>query len=250
MDLRGEMYFNGYKTRISAKIYNGSSWVDARVEQDYTLTDSSVMFLRGGSFEICLKNDAVRNAVVYYHVSVPNKVKPPKFTPSYDTIAPGKKISISCATTEAMIYVTLDGSEPNPYYSAIYREPFVLDNSATIKAIAIKPGWENSQVATKTYIIKEPDNHDTLAVSPRQPQMALRVYPNPCNGILYIETGQNNEPSGEIRAFRLLDLQGREQLCAPGSVRQMDMSPLPSGIYILEAIGTKGATLRHKIVRQ
>lgn len=256
LDLEKELNIGGTETSISG----------AEEFKDYIIENNKLKFLKSGIYELCLKNERVlyvlewrQNGLphrkeyyvyVYYHVTVFNKVEKPKFTPSYDTIAPGKKISISCATTEVRIYVTLDGSEPNPYYSAIYREPFVLDNSATIKAIAIKPGWENSQVATKTYIIKEPDNHDTLAVSPRQPQIALRVYPNPCNGILYIETGQNNELSGEIRAFRLLDLQGREQLCAPGSVHQMDMSPLPSGIYILEAIGTKGATVRHKIVRQ
>ena len=56
----------------------------------------------------------------------------------------GKSITITCATEGAIIYYTLDGTEPTTE-STIYVEPFIVSDNCTIKAIAIKEGWHDSQ---------------------------------------------------------------------------------------------------------
>lgn len=246
LDLSGEMSFNGYATTCSVKLNNAV----ATAGQDYTINDSMVSFLTGGSFEIMLRNTAVKGAEVYYHVTVPYKVKTPRIKSSQDTLAPGSKVSIICATEDVRIYYTLDGTDPSET-SLRYYYPIKLNESTTIKAIAVKYGWTNSDIATASFIVKDPndDNNDPLAITPLQPQIALNAYPNPCGDILYIETSQNNK-DGEIHAFRILDLQGREQICALGSVRQIDMSRMPVGVYLLEAIGKNGAVCRHKIIKR
>lgn len=57
-----------------------------------------------------------------------------------------KTVAISCETEEAAIYYTLDGSTPTaesiPYY-----EPFEVKKSCTVKAIAVKEGFTDSEVA-------------------------------------------------------------------------------------------------------
>ena len=60
------------------------------------------------------------------------------------------QVSISCETTGASIYYTLNGDEPTNQ-STLYSEPFTLTETTTVKAIAALNG-ETSNVAFKTFI--------------------------------------------------------------------------------------------------
>jgi hypothetical protein len=59
-------------------------------------------------------------------------------------------VTITCDTTGATIYYTLDGSTPTSS-SSQYSSAFTLDSSCTIKAIAIK-GGKSSAVAEESYV--------------------------------------------------------------------------------------------------
>lgn len=59
------------------------------------------------------------------------------------------EVAITCETTGAEIYYTLDGSEPTTS-STQYTGPFTITESTTVKAIAALNG-ETSNVATKTF---------------------------------------------------------------------------------------------------
>lgn len=177
----------------------------------------------------------------------------PKFSLEAGQVEKGTVVELSCATEGAQIHYTTNGSTPteeSPLYN--YDEGITINKTTTIKAIAVKEDWENSKVAIAKYTVQgypSGGDDDTLAITPFQPQIALNAYPNPCGDILYLETSQNDKV-GEIQAFRLFDLQGREQICTPGSVRQIDMSRLPAGVYFLEATGKNGAVCRHKIIKR
>lgn len=54
-------------------------------------------------------------------------------------------VTISCATSEATIHYTLDGSEPNSHAKR-YIEPFDVTNSCTVKAYATYPDYFDSEV--------------------------------------------------------------------------------------------------------
>lgn len=66
-------------------------------------------------------------------------------------------VTMSCTVADAVIRYTLDGTEPTAQ-SAVYSAPVILNTPGTytVKAIAVKEGWENSEVTTGTYIINEP----------------------------------------------------------------------------------------------
>jgi hypothetical protein len=61
-------------------------------------------------------------------------------------------VTITTETESAIIYYTLDGSEPDEVSSAIYSGPIHITNTTCLRAKAIKPGWMPSKTATHTYI--------------------------------------------------------------------------------------------------
>ena len=57
-----------------------------------------------------------------------------------------QEVSISCETDGATIYYTLDGSVPNRENGFEYRHSFNVSKSCTIRAVAIKDDWKDSEV--------------------------------------------------------------------------------------------------------
>ena len=71
-------------------------------------------------------------------------------TPTVETpliVRNGNKVAISTTTEEAVIYYTLDGSEPTDQ-SAVYADSIAVDHNCTVKAIALRENYYPSQVAT------------------------------------------------------------------------------------------------------
>ena len=66
---------------------------------------------------------------------------------------PGNMVSLSTETEDAEIRYTLDGSEPTEG-SALYTEPFAIDDTTTVKAKAFKTDWFESETVTETFTRK------------------------------------------------------------------------------------------------
>lgn len=71
----------------------------------------------------------------------------------------GTKIILTCLTNEAEIYYTVNGEDPTKD-STLYIEPIVIDKSVTIKAIAIKNGYKDSDIAEFFYKVKSENNEN------------------------------------------------------------------------------------------
>lgn len=71
----------------------------------------------------------------------------------------------------------------------------------------------------------------------------LRVFPNPTRGLLDLR------PEFRVLQWQLRDLQGRSLLSLPGSESRIDLSPLTSGLYLLEAQVPDGEPVRLLIQR-
>lgn len=76
------------------------------------------------------------------------QVKTPEITQS------GNQVSISCETTDAVIYYTLNGDTPSDS-STKYDEAFTITENCTVKAIAIKEGMANSAIAEKQATLEQ-----------------------------------------------------------------------------------------------
>ena len=71
-------------------------------------------------------------------------------TPTVETpliVRNGNKVAISTTTEEAVIYYTLDGSEPTDQ-SMVYTDSITVEYNCTVKAIALREDYYPSQVAT------------------------------------------------------------------------------------------------------
>ena len=74
----------------------------------------------------------------------------PVISPSGDTCVDGGNITIT-SSLGGDIYYTLNGTTPSSSNGALYTEPIVLHDTATIKAIAYKEGYQYSTVSTAAY---------------------------------------------------------------------------------------------------
>lgn len=68
----------------------------------------------------------------------------------------------------ARIFYTTDGSEPN-LNSKFYTGPILITATTTIKAIAVKAGMKNSEIATFTYTVKTSGDNGGGTVTPQPP---------------------------------------------------------------------------------
>lgn len=82
-------------------------------------------------------------------------VSNPIFSPGAGVYQNTQFVSIECDTEQAIVYYTLDGSDPDNT-SEIYTTPIEVSNSMIIKAIAMKDGMMDSDVVESEYIIAEP----------------------------------------------------------------------------------------------
>ncbi|MEW6490137.1 MAG: chitobiase/beta-hexosaminidase C-terminal domain-containing protein [Thermodesulfobacteriota bacterium] len=80
-------------------------------------------------------------------------VATPAFTPPEGTYTEPQLVSLSTATPDAEIRYNVDDVAPTPATGLLYAEPVLVDASATLRAIAYREGWADSEVAEATYTI-------------------------------------------------------------------------------------------------
>lgn len=92
-------------------------------------------------------NPAYSTVELYGKLADPNFVAAPVINGG-DSFTDTTEISMTCATSGASIYYTVDENEPSAA-STLYENPFTISDTTVIKAIAIK-GENQSQVTTFT----------------------------------------------------------------------------------------------------
>ena len=161
-------------------VLQGDDWVALGVPDSHR---TGVASITTGSLEATLEDDALgylaqnvsglkivfgapESAVANYYAEIeaiaPGGEIPPAetvATPAFDPAAcsfyPTTNVTLSCATADATIRYTLDGSAPTSS-SAVYTAPIALAATTTVKARAYAEGMNPSAVATATYACVEP----------------------------------------------------------------------------------------------
>lgn len=84
------------------------------------------------------------------------KVEDPVISPAQDTFPISAGLRITCSTPGASIYYTTDGSTPTRYSLEYFEEEGLTIAGAgrhTVRAYAVKQNFEDSEVATKEFLI-------------------------------------------------------------------------------------------------
>jgi hypothetical protein len=81
--------------------------------------------------------------------------KKPTFTPAAGSYSSVQTVTISTTTESAIIYYTTDGSVPT-VASTAYSAPITVGNSMTLRAIATKTDFSDSEIADAAYVITLP----------------------------------------------------------------------------------------------
>jgi len=82
----------------------------------------------------------------------PRSPETPTFSPPGRITTQALNVAVSCATAEAVIRYTTDGSEPTEA-STSYTAPIPVSATTTLKAKAYVAGWAPSKTATATYTL-------------------------------------------------------------------------------------------------
>jgi hypothetical protein len=138
--IRWGPYFNTVATNVSYRLtgpagsypVNGGSWMDGQ------------WYFSPGATMVTVLLSGPTNVP-----SAPPQVATPVFTPGSGSNVP-VNVTISCATTNAAIFYTLDGTLPTtnslPYASAVH-----LASASTMRAVAFTNGWTPSVAVVAFY---------------------------------------------------------------------------------------------------
>lgn len=174
-------------------------------------------------------------------VATPEVVANPQFSPPAGTYSEAQTVTISSATQESTLYYTLDGSTPHAG-SLCYSAPIAVDANVTIKAIALKEGMTESEIATAAYIIEENDDDDSLGTA--RYLQEVKLYPNPVLSMLYVESKEI------IEKVEVFTLQGRlvKSIAVGEKSIQLATDDLKSGIYMIR-VQSFQSTFTRKIIK-
>ena len=126
----------------------------------------------------------------------------------------------------AQTFVTVTDAAHNTLFSRIARDLMVWDNYY----FNITTPGTDGPIGTVVGI-EEPDTQTA----------EWNVWPNPVSDMLHISDGP------EIRRVDVLDLSGRVQATSTG--REVNVSALPAGLYILRVVTAEGVMAK-KIIKQ
>lgn len=114
-------------------------------------TITSAMTIKAIAVKSGNENSAVSSAS--YTILVPAAT--PQFVPGSGTYNFAQDVELSCDTADATIYYTINGNAPTTS-STQYTAAIHIEETTTIKAIAVKEGMANSAVAEATYTMQIP----------------------------------------------------------------------------------------------
>ena len=118
----------------------------------FSVAANSQATARSGTIRVAIDETIFRDFTVNQEAMAP--VATPEITPADGTMFEGatRRVSISCATAEATIRYTLDGSEPDETSLLYKNKSFNVFDTTTVKAKAFKDGMLPSATATARFI--------------------------------------------------------------------------------------------------
>lgn len=154
----------------------------------------------------------------------------------------GTSITLSCETEGATIYYTLDGSCPceNTDARKVYDgKPIIINETVTIKAMAIAPNMYESKVAEFTYTIDATDIDEVTR------DASIEIFPLPVHDKLNVHA--NGEVINKVVVSTISGIVIATSSDSSTMVT-LNVSKIPTGIYVI-SITTESGVYSRKIYK-
>lgn len=162
---------------------------------------------------------------------------------SGSVVEKGAAITLTCETEGATIYYTLDGSCPcdNTDARKVYDgTPIIINESVTIKAMAVAPNMYESELAEFTYLVEGTTGIDDVKVNDQ-----IQISPLPVHDKVNISAGGKAIKSVTISSMNGVVVASANK---PATTVTLDVSRIPTGIYITN-VTTVDSTFSRKILK-
>lgn len=139
----------------------------------------------------------------------------------------GTAITLSCETEGATIYYTLDGSCPceNTDARKVYDgTPIIINETVTIKAMAMAPDMYESDIAEFTYLV------DATGIDDISVNNQIQIYPLPVRDKVNISAGGRT-----IKSVTIVSMSGAvvTSISKPATIVTLDVGFVAAGIYVI-----------------
>jgi len=246
--------------KINAISVAGNGSVDISTDQLTVIYSPNPGFSGTDSFTYTIYDGFGGEATATVNVVVGDPLQPPTITPPGGTYGAVVNVKISMITkpsaTPPSIYYTIDGTTPTPD-SEIYGGIVSIAGDTVLKAVSVKNGWPNSEVAVESYVITVQQEVQQVTVSSGQ-HMVVNVDASDDHGVSTVQfsldqatwhsdaDGQapwiydfGSKPAGQYVVYvKAIDSTGKESSVVPTNVTvneqlaitNLTISPLSVGI--------------------
>ena len=136
---------------------------------------------------------------------------------------------MSCATPNAVIYYTLDGSCPCDNNALIYDgTPIVINETTTLKMMAVAPNMYESEVAEYIYIVDTESAIEEISLDED-----VMIYPLPIKDKLNVSAKGKT-----IRSIQIININGSIMRSYNVSAKKVSLNVgnLSAGTYIVNIV--------------
>lgn len=122
----------------------------------YGYTDAHVSYGRFGGEEGYMQPSPLKdNTFVVSDLSSNNRCEAPEFSETPGVLSRAADVRLSCATSGALIYYTLDGTEPSVTNGLLYSTAISVKENTNIRAVAVHSDMLPSKISTGSYIFED-----------------------------------------------------------------------------------------------
>lgn len=154
-------YFEGQTVTITTSdpdsaIYYTVDGSDPRSSETKTKYTGPVTLNKNTTVMACCVKGKLISEVITGAFNI--KVATPVLSDAAGTYTESKKVTITCTTTNAFIYYTIDGTDPEKNGTLYEKDSEILiSNNTTLKVVAKKANLTNSEVVSAAYVIDAQD---------------------------------------------------------------------------------------------
>lgn len=204
-------YDNNRDAEASIMLNSETVYITETTFQDYRIDNEAIVSQRVSNLIVDTDKRVYIKSITLFYDPAGGVVEPerqsvatPEFIPAGGTMTPGAQVTITCATPDADIFYTDDGSEPTAD-SQPYTVPVTVSRSCTLKAIALKDGMNPSDVATATYLVGDGESTSIAFFNFNDPQSLQPAVTEPAQSKWVELDGRSFTDADAVITFTAVD---------------------------------------------